>query len=336
MFKLFQSIFGGSEVQGLVLPPGLLDAAIDRALEATDPRIRAVSGHRKRLEPAVRHAIEHVVALVAGLPEPVEASARAYGDDARLASFFASPERMAEVFGADRALIEYLEGAEDTGADPIHAVLFVERSERKVLGIAEQGGQVLHDVAQVQVSFDKHRLVAPSASLAELQKALRHRAFDHLLAMALARIAEAGSEREALEASQSVLRSKLRALKSAHMGFAEEGGEKSDPAALEARLAEIEGKLEATGAGTKVLPRHLELLADTLLQSERQLYVEPVTILMDRMGIRQASAGGTTVELPLRELHDGVGACVVSLPVTIPRREIRRRDVFADIQKALL
>jgi hypothetical protein len=336
MFKVFQSIFGGGERKGAAYPPALVEAAIDRALDATDPRIRAVSGHRKRLQPAVIHAIDHVVALVEAMPAPVEASAASYGSDARLSSFFASTDRMAEVFGADRALIEFLASAGDPGTGPILAVLFVERSEKKVLGMAVQGDQVMQEVSQVQVSFDKHRLVDPSATEEELRKKLRHRAFDHLLSMALTRIVEVGNEREALEQSQSMLRAKLRALQSARFGFSEEGGENAEPAALEAKLAEIEGKLAETGSGATALPRHLELLVESLAAAEKQLYAEPVTVLMDRLGIRQGTPGPTTVELQLRELHNAVGHAVVSLPIAIPRSEIRKRDIEAEVRRALL
>ena len=336
MFKVFQSIFGGGERKGAAYPRTLVEAAIDRALDATDPRIRAVSGHRKRLEPAVIHAIDYVVALVEGLSAPVEASAANYGADARLSSFFASSDRMSEVFGADRALIEFLASPEDPGTGPILAVLFVERSEKRVLGMAVEGDRVMQEVSQVQVSFDKHRLVDPSATEEELRKRLRHRAFDQLLSMALARIVEVGTEREALEQSQSMLRAKLRALQSARFGFSEEGGEKADPAALEAKLAEIEPKLAETGSGATALPRHLDLLVESLNAAEKQLYAEPVTVLMDRLGIRQATPGPTTVELKLRELHNAAGRTVVALPIAIPRAEIRKRDIAAEVRRALL
>jgi hypothetical protein len=154
--------------------------------------------------------------------------------------------------------------------------------------------------------------------------------------MALARIVEVGNEREALEQSQSVLRSKLRALQSARWDFSAEGGDPPDPATFEAKLAELDEKLAVTGAGATALPRHLEILEDTLLKAEEHLRVEPVTVLMDRLGIRQAVPSETTVELTLRELRNSVGHRAVALPVMIPRGEIRKRDVFADIQRALL
>jgi hypothetical protein len=337
MFRIFQSIFGSGPEKGGGHPRALIDAAIDRAIEATDPRIRAVSGHRRKLEPAVVHAIDYVIGLVRGLPTPVEASRSSYGEDARLSSFFASADRMKQVLGADRALIEYLESPAGVGTEPVLALLLTERTEKKVLGTALQGDQVLREVSQVQVSFDHHRLVDPSGNLEDLRRALARRAFDQLLAMALARITEVGSERESLEASQSVLRAKLRTLQSGGWDFSEGSAEgKPDAAAMEAKLAEIEGKLAATGAGSTVIPRHLEILVDTLAKAGEQLRIEPVTILMDRLGIVQASPSGTTIELKLRELRNAVGRSAVALPIAIPRGEIAKRDILAEVRRELL
>ena len=337
MLKLFQSIFAGAPVKEGGHPPELVERAIERALDATDPRIRAVSGFRKKLEPAVVKAIDHVKAMALGLPAPVEASHATYGDDARLSAFFASPDRMSEVFGADRTLFEYLASPAGGGTEPVLALLIVERTERKVLGMALQGEQVQRDVSQVQVSFDKHRLLDPSAAEDELRRALARRAYDQLLAMALARIAEVGGERESLEASQSVLRAKLRAMQSAGMDFSGGGGEAPpDAATLEAKLADIEAQLATTGSGATVIAKHLELVAEFLGKAEQQLWIEPVTILMDRMGIRQASPGGTTLELQLRELHNSAGATAVALPIAIPRGEIPKRDILAEARRMLM
>jgi hypothetical protein len=155
--------------------------------------------------------------------------------------------------------------------------------------------------------------------------------------MALARVAEVGGERETLEASQSVLRAKLRAVRSARMDFSEGGGEAPpDAAALEAKLADIESQLAATGTGSTVIAKHLDLVAESLLRAEEQLWVAPVTILMDRLGIKQAAPGNTTIELQLRELHNAAGATAVPLPVAIPRGEIPKRDILAEVRRELM
>jgi len=336
MLKLFQSIFGARPAVAHQYERSLIDAAIDRAMDATDPRVRSVSGHRRRLEPAIVKAIDHVVALVDAMPPRVEASRRNYGEDERLAAFFASADRMAQVFGADRALIEFLQGPEGVGIEPVIALLAMDRTEKKVLGMAIENDRVQQEVAQVQVSFDKHRLLEPCASAEAHRRLIVRRAFDQLLTLALSRISIAGGEREALAAEQSVLRAKLRALQSAGMGFSQENGKAGDdPSALEANLADVEKRLQAAGSEAGMLPLHLDLLVDTLEKAQEQLRIETVPLLMDRLGIRQARASGTTVEPQLTEVRNAAGQAITVLPVAIPRDQIAKRDVMADIRREL-
>ena len=44
MLKLFQSIFGGEAKPGSAWPESLVEAVIERALDGTDPRLRALGG----------------------------------------------------------------------------------------------------------------------------------------------------------------------------------------------------------------------------------------------------------------------------------------------------
>ena len=73
MLKLFQSIFGGGEQRGRY-PESLIEAAIERTVDGTDPRLRALFGYKKHLRPSVIHAIDHVVALVNSIPAPLDAT----------------------------------------------------------------------------------------------------------------------------------------------------------------------------------------------------------------------------------------------------------------------
>ena len=72
MLRFLQSIFGGVEPGSY--PESLVTEAIERAVDATDSQVRAVSGYQKKLRPAVLRAIDHVVALVEGLPLPLPAT----------------------------------------------------------------------------------------------------------------------------------------------------------------------------------------------------------------------------------------------------------------------
>ncbi len=210
--KLFQSIFGGRESVGRY-PETLIDMAIERAVDGTDSRLRLVPGYRKRLREPVMHAIDQVVALVDGIPAPVAAGSDDYRNDFRLAALFASAEDMLQVFGRDRALSEYLSGAEGQGTERVTALLLARREERNILGMELVGDQVRRDVAQVTVSFSGHHLLEPRTSEEECRRFLKRRAFDHLLALALAQITEARVERADLTRQRDLLLRKLQAMK---------------------------------------------------------------------------------------------------------------------------
>ncbi len=303
-----------------------------RRTRACDPSPVTAS----KLEPAILKALDHVVALQEGMPPRIEASRKTYGEDDRLAAFFASADRMAQVFGADRALLDFLQGPAGVGTDPVIALLAMDRTEKKVLGMAVENDRVQQEVAQIQVSFDKHRLLEPCATEDEHRRLVMRRAFDNLLTLALARISTAGGEREALAAEQSVLRAKLRALQSAGWGLTQEGGEeKPDPAAIEAKLADVEKRLQAAGSGAGTLPLHLDLLVDTLEKAPEQLRIETVPLLVDRLGIKQAKPGGTTVELQLTQVRNAAGQSIVVLPLAIPRDQIPKRDLHAELRREL-
>jgi len=103
-----------------------------------------------------------------------------------------------------------------TLAESVFALLIMELRERNVLGVALEGDQLRRDVAQVTVSFTKHRLVDPTATEDETRRLLKRRAFDHLLTLALGGIAESHGERSDLEHERTLLHNKIAALASGH------------------------------------------------------------------------------------------------------------------------
>ena len=336
MLKLFHSIFGGASVERGKYPPDLIERAIDRALEATDPRIRALSGHRRKIGAAIPAALDHVVAVVDALPPPVEASPEAYAENASLGAFFASAARLADVCGADRALREFVATPAGALADPVLALLVMERTDKHVLGMGLSGGQVVRDVAQEVVSFDQHRLADPSASADDLRRLLLRRVFDHVLSLALGRIATAAGEHEALTAERSSLRAKARALQSSGWGLAKEGDEAPASAGvIEARIAEIERSLEAAGTSSGSLPKHLDLLVDTLERAGEHLRPESTSVLLDRQAVKQSKPGEGISEARFTTLTNSVGRSVVVFPVALPRASIRLRDTLAEAAREL-
>lgn len=323
MLKLFQSIFGGDAGQGRY-PEALVEMAIERAVDGTDPRLRALPGYRRRLRAPVIHAADHVIALVDSLPAPVSVTGRDVGGDPRLAALFASAEHLREAFAGDTALGEFRD--RHPGNDKVTALLLAERVEKNVLGMELDGELFKREVAQVAVNFRSHRLVDPDPGEAEMRRQLKRRAFDHLLSLALLRITEVQGERAGLNRQRDLLRRKLSALRHGGWSFDDAGGERPDPARLQSELDDIQDQLAALGVDDRVLSAHLDITADLLAEAERHFWGEELVLYLDRMNIRRDPQFASAREIRLQELHNARGRRLVMLPVVIDPSELPRRE----------
>jgi len=325
MLKLFQSIFRpGADKLG-TYPEDLIERAIERAVDGTDRRLRAVSGYKKRLRPAVIHAIDHVVGLVDSLPPPLELNVRHYGRDAELNAYFASVDHMNEMLSRDAEMRQWQKSPENAAAEGVFALLLMELSERNVLGVALEGNELRHDVAQVTVSFNKHRMVDPTAVEDDTRRMLKRRAFDHLLTRALGGIAAARAESSDLQRERDLLRSKQAALASGHWGFGNDTNEAAsevprDPRALEQRIKDIDAQLSTFSTG--LLQAHLDVLVDVLGCAEKHLYGESSTLNIDRQGVKQSQSSTAATPITLTTLRNSAGRSLVMRLTRVARADL--------------
>lgn len=317
MLRLFHSIFG-SDTEAGRYPDKLVNEAIERAVDGTDPWLRGLTGYRRKLRPAVVHAIDHVVALTSGLQPPLELSREAYGSDQYLRLFFISSEQMAGVLRADPALKAYRDAATHAGR-AAWALLVMACEQRRAFGVDLLGDTIVRDVAQITVSMADHRLLDPAADPAETRRLLMRRAFDHLLTLALARIAALQDVREDLMRRRTLLQAKHDALERSGWGFSETGGEApGQDAELHRQLEEIEKQLLDLGGDDRYLEEYLDILIDVLANAEHQLWAQPLALIVDRMGIRRNVPSEDAPELLLSELHNTAGRHLVARMVMIP------------------
>ena len=336
MLKLFESIFGSQSGAKAArhFPEALVEMAIERAVDGTDPRMRALSGYRKRLRAPVIHAGEHVIALVDSLPAPAPATHAEFGANARLAALFASAEHMREVFAADAALGEFRD--HHPGSEPVTALLLAERVEKNVLGVELDGEMLKRDVKQTAVNFRSHRLVDPDVSEPETRRQLKRRAFDHLLSLALLRITEVQGERAGLNRQRDLLRRKLSALQRGGFDFDQPGGTPADPAALQAELDEVQTQLGVLGVDDRALSAHLDITAALLADAERQFWGEELELHLDRMNIQREPHDASARAIRLQELHNARGRRLIMLLVSIDPGELPQRvDVVTAAERYL-
>jgi len=277
------------------------------------------------LRPSVMHAIDQVVALVDGIPSPLPAGRSDYNADPRLKALFASADRMQEVFGNDAAFNELLSGP-GKGAEHVFALMLAERVEKNVLGM-ELAGDLLHrDVQQVSVSFRNHRLVEPTASEADTRRLLKKRAFDHLLMLALTRIAELKTTRTDLSRQRDLLQRKLNALKKGGWGFDVVEDSLPEHKSLIAELRRIENELSKLGTDAGALQGRLDIIVDVLGHAEQQLWAEEFILYLDNMNIQRDEKDTSANRIALQELHNARGTRLALLLVSLAPGELPRRE----------
>jgi hypothetical protein len=316
MLRLLKSIFAEREDPCNGLPEALLDAAIERAVDGTDRRLRALGNYRRRLREPVAQAVRHVVGLVDQLPAAAEISPSGYSGDPRLRAAFASPEHLGEILGRFRAVRDYLKSCPGLPPDAIFGLLLMSRQERQVLGMELDGELLKRDVLQTAVSFTDHRYLAPADSEKHARRAVKMRAFDFLLQKALERMGSEKARRGKLGQERLLLRRKLKALQSGSWGsdplFSQADQPSQNPEALEALEAEIEAidaELGRFGGIELGLEESFRQVEDTLGQPEQWLGLERSRLSLDYRGVK--SAGAEEIEVCEVVSADGTRRTVI-------------------------
>lgn len=321
MLRFLRSLFGaGDDLAGY--PEALVRDLVERAVDATDPWLRAVSGYRKKLRPAVVRALDHVAVMMDALPPPVPLCFSCFDENPLLRALFTSKAEMASILGNDRSLKLFLQGAGTTPRE-IVALLVMEKKENTIFGVEMSGDVVVRDVPQLTVSFVSHRFVDPAADEDETRRLLRFRAYDRLIGLALKRISGMKVERKDLEGRRAMLRSKLDLLQQGGWGFEGDGSEPNpDMPGLEEEIGRINTRLGRLGGDDRMLEVYLDALVDVLGHPDQHLWGKADTIILDSRGIKRSQLVENAHELTLIELENSAGRRLNLALVAIPGDEL--------------
>lgn len=341
MLHFLSSLFSPASDNGDLLDKALLERAIERAVDGSDPRLRALPGYRKRLRAPVERAARHIIGLVNALPEPAEISSQAFRADPRLRAFFVSPEHLQEVMGSCPLVTEYLDRAQLAPDQQIFGLLSMNRTEKNVFGMDLRGDTLQREVAQVAVNFSDHRYVGPSDNETETRHELMRRGFDFLIKIALQGIVDARSRKAELDRQHQLLQRKLKAMQAGNWGleqaFATESGGHADAAALEGEIQAVESELMSLGSRPQALEHSLEQLSATLGDPAHWLDARSISLTINQMSIKAGSgAAGTSHELELTELYSASGQRRIVLLGRFPAQELPpRRDFLKEARRLL-
>jgi hypothetical protein len=291
VFRFLQSIFTASSGPSGKYGDATIQAAIERVVDGTDPRLRAVRHYRRKLWDAVERSVEYVVTLVDALPPAIDASRRAFTATPQLRATFVSLDHLRDVLTFSKHMRNYLRDNPGPLPAELYAVLGMERGERTVLGIEMHGDLIRRDVPQTTVNFSNQRLAFPTASEQETRQELMKRAFDTLIELALANLVAIRARRRHLEQLHGrLLEKKARVMASAQIGL-ESLLEPTTPtladcAAIQRQLWDLEAELVQVRADTATIEQLLARVAATLGEPEKYLRMERVSLTLDHMNVK--------------------------------------------------
>ena len=85
-----------------------LAGAVERVIDATDPRLRLLGNARERLCPAVTRALDYADRVAASLPPCIETSPQNWAQSPVLRAFFVRPPDVAEALAGSPDLQDFL------------------------------------------------------------------------------------------------------------------------------------------------------------------------------------------------------------------------------------
>lgn len=274
---------------------------IERVVDASEPRIRLVGNYLQKLLDPVEGALIYGDRLLRQIPPAVALGGHAWSRDPRVNAFFATKDDLRSTLGQNARVRAFFKD----GAHPeCFAWMLMVKREVETFGSALDGDMLVREVRQIRVSFSGHQLFFPNASEAELRKELRERTLVFLATRALERINGLRERRGALEEQRRQLQVQLRALRGHARGLrpllSSTDADERRLATLDQKLVQTEQDLVAARKQLGTLDDYLEQVRQVLGQPEAYLRVQPVSIRINRLGLKldaNSSEPGETITL---------------------------------------
>jgi hypothetical protein len=268
----------------------MLDRAIERVIDGTDQRIRAVPDYKRKLYKSILKSLEYADRLIQQVPSPIELDSDHYVYDPYLRVFFPTKTGMLKVFQQSSELQAYFSEAEHSKDAMSCALLCMRKSEDTVLGMALAGDHVIKEVKQTRVNFAGHRIYSPAESETAARRELKCCIFEGLVDNALARISVLRQRRQQLESEQQILSTRLRSHKSSFdINHASQTTDNDSLRHQALQLEKIEQELAEIGYVTP--ETCLELVNQILSQPEAFVSLHNVTMRVDKSGIKRVDQG---------------------------------------------
>lgn len=329
----FDWLFGSTALSG---GDARLKAAVERVIEGTDPRIKAIGNARQRLAPAVAHALDYAQNFVAPLPPAIELTPETWGRNPLLRAMFVRPSDVSGTLSNSLDLREFLGSSQAVGLETIHCVVAATRVERTVFAPALEGGMLRQDVAQKSIGFNDFRLVGFSQTEALLRSRLEDIVLEGLVLSALRDIAANKQRNEQLGMYRQLLLTRLRLIEQSGAGLEgmldSHSHENRDLQRLRSELAKNEAELTTLNSGGSGFEIILELVVEALHNAEDIIRPQQLSLRLNSMNmiVGDEDADASTIELVEFSTANPERPRRVAFLVAFPRHSVVERRVNFD------
>jgi hypothetical protein len=299
---------------------GFLAQAVERVVDETTPRLRAVPGYKRRLAGPVTDAFLYIDELVERMPGSFLCSRSAFSADPRVKAFFVSPHHMQEVFSQSRDVRDLFDA--NPQAEECCALVCMQMEERQKFGVALTGDRVHREVMQTSVSFTDHQVYTPGMSETDARRALKCCIFNCILKYAREKLIEAKTSDIERRKRLSMLRSQLR--KADHQAMLEK--QRTD---LQMQIEDLEDAMKQAALRPSTLEDRLALVADMLHNASQLVSASFQHLRLSHMGIKvEQESRVPAYELDIAEIRVATREPRVAALVRFPRDELLPKKEF--------
>jgi exonuclease VII large subunit len=300
-------------------------SSLESVIDATDSRIRLVSGYRKKLVEAIRTSLEFTDELVGRIPAPIEVGRSTFVSDPYVNAFFASVTDLQTIFSQSSEVREFLEACGNSETSYCYALLCMHKEEKVVMGMELSGDVLRKDVSQIAVNFTDHRIYSPAPSEEATREGLKQCLFGGLVTNALERIVQHKLAAHRLQNERRVLHGRLRHFeqKMKTVGIDGELAELTarDIEEMRQRLSRIEAALMDARPASPL--ESLQRVHAVFSEPEAFVRMTKHVLALDRMGIRiNDDSAQPCNKIDLTEVEIGDAAPRVVTLAKFPRGEL--------------
>ncbi len=155
--------------------------AIDKMVQGTDARVRAVSNYKDSLRSGTRALLDHIDSIVEQISGAIKLSRNSFVYEHQVSSLLGSMKEVKRLCDESDEIKEYIKTVRSAEQESFFALLFLNYHEKVIFGDELRGDVIQREVKQTSVFFSGHRLLAPAANELEVRCELKHILFENVV-----------------------------------------------------------------------------------------------------------------------------------------------------------